>query len=412
MNFRESESYLLSLGNEVSAMKLGLDNIRTLLTELNNPQNEYKKVQIAGTNGKGSVCAFLDSICVSAGIKAGVYTSPHLISMTERIKFGGIEISEADFANYAQLVRKTAERLVRSGHLDYTPTFFEQVTAIALYSFADKNVELAILETGLGGRFDATTAANAEIVAITRIAVDHQEYLGRTLAEIAGEKAAVIHTGAKAVIGPQSDIADAVLIERCREVGVEPIRAAPNVANPYQLGLRGSHQVENAAVAIETAKVLMDENYPVSYLDITNGLLSAVHPGRLEWHGNVLLDGAHNLSGAKALRAFLNEIEDRPVTIVFGVMKDKEPAEMAAELFPNARRVILTRPENSRSMTVDELAAQIPAEFEEKVMGSENAADALRIAREHSGESDVILITGSLYLVGEVKKILNNERYA
>src|SRR5215204_205962 len=169
MNFQESAEYLLSLGNEVSTMKLGLENIRKLLAALGDRQNNYLKVQVAGTNGKGSVCAFLNSICLEAGIRDGKYTSPHLVSITERVQINGVDISENDFAKYATQVRETSERLVKSGKLESVPTFFEQVTAIALIAFADAGVELAILETGLGGKLDATTAANAQIAAITRI---------------------------------------------------------------------------------------------------------------------------------------------------------------------------------------------------------------------------------------------------
>src|SRR5687768_12144505 len=166
MNFSESVEYLYSLGNEVAAMKLGLENIRRLLDALENPHRKYKKVQVAGTNGKGSVCAFLDAICLKAGIKTGLYTSPHLISITERIKIGGVDIAEDEFARLAGGIRELSETLLARGELEYRPTFFEQMTAIALTAFADAGVELAILETGLGGRLDATTAAEADIAAI------------------------------------------------------------------------------------------------------------------------------------------------------------------------------------------------------------------------------------------------------
>src|SRR5262245_13016665 len=220
--FQESVDYLLSLGNEVSAMKLGLENIRRLLAELGNPQNNYPKVQVAGTNGKGSVCAFVNSICLEAGIKTGLYTSPHLVSITERIKINGKDIGEADFARFATQVRETAESLVSQGEIQYTPTFFEQVTAIALLAFSEAKVQLAILETGLGGRLDATTAANAEIAAITRIDYDHQQYLGETLEEIAAEKAAIVHEGSKVVIGEQTPRVLKVLLDRCRDLQIVP----------------------------------------------------------------------------------------------------------------------------------------------------------------------------------------------
>ncbi len=182
MNFDESIAYLLALGNEVSAMKLGLENIGKLLAALGNPEKNYVKIQIAGTNGKGSTCAFLEAICVCAKIKTGLTTSPHLISVTERIKIGGREIGEKDFARHATKIRELSEQIAAENKLETVPTYFEQLTAIALNAFAEAKVELAILETGLGGRFDATTAANAEIVAITPIDFDHQQILGNTLA--------------------------------------------------------------------------------------------------------------------------------------------------------------------------------------------------------------------------------------
>ena len=199
-------------------MKLGLENITALLAALGGPHNKYKKVQVAGTNGKGSVCAFLDSICREAGIRTGLYTSPHLVSITERIKIDGVDIGDDGFARLATHVRETAESLIAAGKLAYRPTFFEQVTAIALLAFAEHNVELAILETGLGGRFDAVTAANAEIVAITRIDLDHQEYLGETIEQIAAEKAAIIRQDSVVVIGDQSDIPLQIILDRCRDV--------------------------------------------------------------------------------------------------------------------------------------------------------------------------------------------------
>ncbi len=203
MNFDESLAYLLALGNEVSAMKLGLENIGKILAALGNPEKNYLKVQIAGTNGKGSTCAFLEAICVHANIKVGLTTSPHLVSITERIKIDGKEIGEKDFARQATLVKKTSERLVEAGELETVPTFFEQVTAIALSYFAEQKIELTILETGLGGRFDATTAANAEIVALTPIDFDHQNILGNSLAEIAAEKAAIIREDTRVIAAPQ-----------------------------------------------------------------------------------------------------------------------------------------------------------------------------------------------------------------
>jgi dihydrofolate synthase/folylpolyglutamate synthase len=496
VNFDEAQRYLLSLGNEVLAMKLGLENMRVLLRAFENPQDNFLKVQVAGTNGKGSVCAFLNSICLHARIRTGMYTSPHLISITERVRIDGVDITEESFASLATRVRVTAETLVASGELENIPTFFEQVTAIALLAFADAKVELAILETGLGGRLDATTAANAEICAISRIDLDHQQYLGETLEEIAAEKAAIIHEGSRVVIGEQRPEAMQVILERCRMFGIAPRLAsqevtergrnptgregvlgprlatepgrnptgrkgvlAPRLAtepgrNPtgregivdsqleandeseirsLQLGmapslqvgfppvsfttggsryadvvlrLQGKHQIENAAVAILLAEML-GEDISISKQNIVDGLETAIHPGRLEWIGRFLLDGAHNVGGAQALRAFMDDFVSRPITIVFGSMNDKDAAEIASLLFPVADKLILTRPDNPRARSTDDLLRVVPGDVDPKtVIITQNSAEAIAVAREAAGGHHLIVVTGSLYLVGEARKLL------
>ena len=433
MNFQESESYLYSLGNEVETMKLGLGNITTLLTALGGPHNKYKKVQVAGTNGKGSVCAFLDSICREADIRTGLYTSPHLVSITERIKTEGVDITEDEFARLATRVRETSESLVRGGRLERVPTFFEQVTAIALLAFAEHRVDLAILETGLGGRYDAVTAANAEIAAITRIDLDHQEYLGDTIQEIAAEKAAIIGTHSKVVALHQSREAEHAISGRCREVGVEPKWATENIVittvdedpeykfHVFTLAtesdnyphiephIRGRHQGENMAVAVGVAELLMDEGFQLSNLDICIGLGTADHPGRLEnLQPNFLLDGAHNPGGAKVLVNHLNEFYSyRPITLIFGAMRDKAVDEIASILWPKAEKLILTTPSNSRALTADELAANAPKSLTmESIVKTKSIDEAIKRAKAVTSEDGIIVVTGSLYLVGEVRKEL------
>jgi dihydrofolate synthase / folylpolyglutamate synthase len=422
VKFHEAASYLFSLGNEVEAMKLGLDNIRTLLSELGDPQQNYLKVQVAGTNGKGSVCAFLDSICREAGIRTGLYTSPHLVSITERVRIDGVDISAPEFARIAALVRETAEKLLADGRLEYRPTFFEQMTAIALVAFADAKVELAILETGLGGRLDATTAANAEIAAITSIGLDHREYLGDTIEQIAAEKAAIIRNDTEAVvIGRQKPRVLTVIWDRLRDMSPprpsirecavvfdESALGNPIRKLPSETGLRGMHQIENAEVAVLLADILR-KYFPITDDAIRHGLKSANHPGRLEYIGNFLLDGAHNPAGATALRKFLDEFEERPITMVFGSMKEKDIREIADILWPLAAQLILTRPSNSRAFSAEELSEYLPAASDPaRVQITDSVEDAIRIACEITPSNAVILVTGSLYLVGEAKKLLNN----
>ena len=430
MDFAESTQYLYSLGNEVSAMKLGLENIRKLLAALGDPQNNYPKVQIAGTNGKGSVCAFLDSICNTAGIRTGTFTSPHLITITERIRINGVDISEDDFARYATTVSETAESLLAKGELEYRPTFFEQITAIALVAFAAAKVEVAILETGLGGRLDATTAANAEIAAITRIDIDHQEYLGETIEEIAAEKAAIICQHSIAIIGEQKPEAMEVLLGRCREVGVIPsteckasvwavdmannsavtsFRTKRGLYDDPNLGLKGRHQIENARIAVMVAETLrFDFGLDLSAYNIVDGLENARHPGRLECQGKFLFDGAHNVAGANALRAYLDEFVRQPITLVFGAMKEKDVTQITKILFPKADNLILTRPNNERALTAQQIAEFAPEKYRERVVITETVADAIGKAKEIVHLDGIILVTGSLYLVGEVKGLLNN----
>ena len=434
MNFEESVKYLYSLGNEVLAMKLGLENIGKLLKALGEPQKKYLKVQIAGTNGKGSTVAFLEAICLQAGIKTGATTSPHLISVTERVRINGREISEADFARHATIVRNASEKLIEAGALETAPTYFEQVTAIALNAFAENKIELAILETGLGGRFDATTAARAEIVAITPIDYDHQRILGETLTEIAAEKAAIIRADTKVIIAPQKSEAEQVILGSCREVGVEPVRVTadfmikkphleinePVIAVNFEtdndtyhdmiLGLAGKHQVVNALTAVNIAEALREFGFQIEKEDIWLGLEKARHKGRLEFYQNYLFDGAHNASGAKALREFLDEFIDQPITLVFGAMRDKDLSEIAEILFPKAASLILTKPDNPRSMEIEELLKFVPKEVPRvNLYTTDNVAAALTLAGDVSGENDLICVTGSLYLVGEAQKILSEK---
>jgi dihydrofolate synthase / folylpolyglutamate synthase len=429
VNFHDTENYLLSLGNEVMAMKLGLENVSKLFAELGDPQKNYLKVQVAGTNGKGSVCAFINSICVRAGIETGVYTSPHLISITERIQINGAAIAEDEFARLATRVRDASESLIERCELDSVPTFFEQVTAIALLAFADAKVQLAILETGLGGRLDATTATNAEIAAITRIDIDHQQYLGETIRQIAAEKAAIIHPESKVIALRQSREVEEVIKGRCREVGVEPVWTTDNIrvhqdpavgstlivrfateggshGTAAFWGMPGRHQIENAAVAIGVAELLNDTGFQIDSMAIEIGLETANHPGRLEWIGRFLLDGAHNIGGAKALRAYLDEFVQKPITMIFGAMSDKDVREIAAQLFPKAHSVIVTRPDSPRAISPENLVELLPA-AEMPVTLTSNVSEALAKVEELS--SDVVLVTGSLYLVGEVRRILTSE---
>jgi len=400
MNFEAAVGYLLSLGHETLAIKLGLRNTELLLNALDNPERAFPSVQIAGTNGKGSTAAMLDSICQAAGIKTGLYTSPHLVSITERIKLSGSEITREEFAACATTVKDVCEQL------EARPTFFEQVTASCLLAFRKAQIELAILETGLGGRLDSTTAANAHIVAITQIAMDHQEYLGNTIASVAAEKAAIIRPGVRAVIGRQKypEALD-VLLERCKEAGVTPI-LVDSVSERFNLALRGRHQLENAAVAIRLAELLRETGFDIPDAAIRRGLETAEHPGRLELIPHepaFLIDGAHNPAGAESLRAYLDEFAQRPLTLVFGAMRDKQLEQIGEILFPVADVLVLTTVDNPRSASLEMLEPIALRYAQGKVLTSNSSAAALQMALANTPGEGMICVAGSLYLAGEMR---------
>ena len=278
--------------------------------------------------------------------------------------------------NLATQVKGAAESLVAKGKLQALPTFFEHVTAIALLAFKEAGVEIAILETGLGGRLDATTVAGASVVAITPIALDHQEYLGATLAEIAAEKAAIIQPGATAIIAAQEEEANEVIRQRAAQCEVQPLisdyetsieavtadghfivtfQTKENGTLSVGIGLRGRHQIENAATAIRLAEALKQQGWKIPAAAIVAGIATAKHAGRLEMMDGYLLDGAHNPSAAQTLLSYLNEFVKVPLTLVFGAMRDKNLDEMAAILFPAATRLVLTQADNPRSASAEEL---------------------------------------------------------
>jgi dihydrofolate synthase/folylpolyglutamate synthase len=430
MTFEETTEYLLSLGHETLAIKLGLRNTELLLETLGNPHRSYEVVQIAGTNGKGSTAAMLDSICRAARIPTGLYTSPHLISITERIKIDGSNISEYAFAKYASEVREAAENLLARGKIEALPTFFEQVTATALLAFREAAITLAILETGLGGRLDATTVAGANTVAITTVSLDHQEHLGETLEEIAFEKAAIIRPGVTAISATQSAQVLEVILKRCSECGVKvPVggcRTFELGARPgglfdvtfetdedryenVHLALRGRHQFTNACLAIQLAESLRSRGFAISKSAIAKGIEATRHEGRLSLHfgSSILLDGAHNPDAARALREYLDEFVKEPLTLVFGAMSDKRLAEMAAILFPGVDQLVLTQPANPRAASV-EILQTLAENFVQsnKIHAVPKVSEALKKARAVTSADGQICATGSLYLIGELSAAL------
>lgn len=429
MDFATSVRYLYSLGHEVLAAKFGLESIGLLLEKLGHPERSFKTVIVAGTNGKGSVAAMIDSIARAAGHRSALFTSPHLVRIQERIRFQGREITEADFASLASKVRAAGEDLVTAGELIGPPTFFEQVTAIALCHFRDCAAELAILEVGLGGRLDATNAVDRIVSVVTSIDLDHQQILGSTIEQIAGEKAAIIVTGTRAVIGRQHDqAASEVLMRRCLETDVLPVFANEPMAvetdnlggvifdydsslTHYERitpGLRGRHQADNAAAAIEAAELLNESGFPIPNEAIIKGLRDVSWPGRLELiedRPNILLDGAHNAAGARALREYLDEFWHVPITLMFGAMNDKDIDRMASVLFDAARTIVLTRVRDSRAADITRLGAAA-LRSSRNVIFAETVRKALSWARSVTPADGLVCVAGSLHLVGEVKRLM------
>jgi len=425
-------SYLYGLGNELAAMKLGLESIRLLLDRLGNPHERFRSVIVAGTNGKGSIVALIESIVRQAGLRTGLYTSPHLVSIEERVRVAGRNVSAERFVDLATRVREAAESLVADETLPAPPTFFEQITAIAFLEFAESRVDLAILEVGLGGRLDATNSVRPLVAAIAPVSFDHQQYLGTTLGEIAGEKAAVIKPGAAVVVGPQQSEALDVILRRCEECDIRPaitgnatIHHSENGRFTFSyetsvdsydrvvLGLRGRHQIDNALVAIHVAEALRGIGFDIAREHIVEGLARTTWPGRLELISGapaILLDGAHNAAGASALRAYLDEFRLSPLTLVFGAMDDKDVGAMLAELVAGAEAVVLTRPSSPRALAPSALAAALPSTVSPIL--TDSVEEALARAGEITPRDGMICVAGSLYLVGEVKALFAKGRPA
>ncbi len=410
--------------------KFSLEEIRTLLGALGNPQREFGSVLIAGTNGKGSTAATLASILTASGLCAGLYTSPHLARANERIRIGRVEIEDDDFARIYFRVHDTAERLVMSGELPQMPSYFEILTAQALVYFAEVKAEVAVLEVGMGGRLDATNVVDPLLSVITDISLDHMDWLGSTISEIAREKAGILRQGGTMVTLAQHPEANQVLGELATELDVRGVNAAaylpgPGVTGAYSLEVLGSqieidsplmgeHQHRNLALAIATAVELATKHgFNVTPASIAQGIRQTYWPGRLErmecGGAQWILDVAHNPAGAWALRAGLRStLEGRQLkTLIFSCLRDKPVTEMAQILFPLFDRVILAPIHAARAATMEDLLAAAATTGTTAVV-----ADSVRQALElpgksaRSGAGEVIVVSGSVYLVGEARSIL------
>ncbi|MCH7978814.1 MAG: bifunctional folylpolyglutamate synthase/dihydrofolate synthase [Acidobacteria bacterium] len=436
MDYAGATRYLISLGNEIRAsasdtvQKLGLGNITELLEDLERPQEAYRSILVAGTNGKGSVAAMLDAVLRAAGLRSGLYTSPHLVEINERIRVGGHPIPPAEFAELFSFLRSRIERLLAAGRLRYHPTYFECLTAMGMEYFRRRKCDLAVLEVGMGGRLDATNISAACVSLLTEIDFDHERFLGNTIAAIASEKAGVIKPGAVVVSAASHPAAAEVIRARAREQGARLVEVgkeycakevfrhegqysflacandAPSL--PVKLSLRGRHQVENALAAVAGARELARLGFPVSDADIQQGLASAEWPGRLELfreRPRVFLDGAHNPSAARALVRFWEEnFPSRRLILVYGAMRDKAVQEIMEILFPKVSAVVLTRPEQFRAAAPETLR-ELSSHLSRNLVIEPAPAAALEAALAMASDEDVIFVTGSLFLVGDIKRL-------
>jgi dihydrofolate synthase/folylpolyglutamate synthase len=410
MNYPDSVRFLYALGNEMKSAKLGLERIRAVLAELGNPETAYRVVHVAGTNGKGSTCAMIDAGLQAAGIRTGLFTSPHLVEPTERIQIGGIPVSEADFTQAFNTVHRAAESL----DLDCHPTYFETVAAMGFLLFREKGVHMAVVEVGLGGRLDATNVVHPALCVITPIDFDHEVYLGNTIESIAGEKAGILKPRVPAVFAKQRPEAAAVLDARASQLGIAVRQAADacirnldidargsrfeiDVVGPVVCPLAGEHQVDNAV----TAALALDA------LGVSpEGIAEAQWPGRLEHispNPDVILDGAHNPAGARALARYLERFyAHRKRWIVYGAMRDKSIEEIAGILFPWADELIFTAPDSPRALRPEALIEMADG-LAGRCRATLNIGAALDLIQKEASADDVIIITGSLFLVGEAR---------
>jgi dihydrofolate synthase / folylpolyglutamate synthase len=442
-SYQTALARMYALGHELAVLpshKFDLAHMRVLLNALDHPERRFPSVLIAGTNGKGSTAATLASILSASGLRIGLYTSPHLVRINERIRINGENIDDEKFALLHDMVERTAERLIEDGELPWHPSFFEMLTAMAFEYFATSKVDIAILEVGMGGRLDATNVVEPRVSMITDISLDHEKFLGNTIAEIAREKAGIIRPGGVVVTLPQTPaandvIGNTILDQNATAVSAVPYvpplsPAAPSYATstdttlsryPLQvLGkqilvetpLVGRHQLRNVALAIAAAEELSKQGFPVTADAIEQGIRETRWPGRFHVipasssTPEYVFDVAHNPAGAWALRSTLSSCyENRRLIFIFGAMRDKAIAEMCEILFPLAERVIATQADNPRSATVQEISRAAHRTHAEIEM-SADVPSALALARELAGTNCVIVITGSIYVVGEAMRVL------
>ncbi len=381
MQYEKALEYIYS--RELFGIKLGLKNISELMEKLGNPQDSFKSIHVAGTNGKGSVCSLISSILRKQGYKVGVYTSPHLVDFRERIMVNGKKIEKKNVSDALSKIKSFVK--------DHT--YFEIVTAMSFIYFKQQKVDFAVMEVGMGGRLDATNLLKPEVSVITNIALEHTEHLGDTIEKIAFEKAGIIKPGIPVVTSENGDGLK-VIKDICKERGCELSIVKPRKVD---MSLKGSFQNQNASLALETIEVLKKRGYKISSDAVSLGLMSAKWPGRMEYISkNVIFDCAHNPPGAKSLAEDLKKMK-KDIYLVLGIMKDKDIKGICSSLEPVAKEIIITKPKIQRA----EMPEKIACFIKNKVTVIEDVGDALEYAKLKAGKEGLVVLTGSIFTVGE-----------
>jgi dihydrofolate synthase/folylpolyglutamate synthase len=419
MTYQEILTYLYSLGR--FGIKPGLANIKSLLSNLSDPQDALRVIHVAGTNGKGSTASFISAILSAGGCKVGLFTSPHLVSFTERLRINSIEIDEKEVVSVAGRVISAAPA---------GTTFFEMVTAMALLYFAEQGTDAVVLETGMGGRLDATNVTPKLLSIITPIALDHCEYLGESVTRIAREKAGIISQGKPTVVSSQPEEAIEVIEQTCTVLGSALYSFGRHFSASWENsgltyhglewnlaglkpGIPGRYQAGNAATALCAAELLALDGFPIDRDVARAGLERAFWPGRMEMIGTsprILLDGAHNPAGAAALVEGLSEIHRERLIVIMGVMSNKDVEGILTPLLPLTERVLAVAPGMPLAFSSADLAERC-ASAGIHATDAGTVARALEIALREAGSEDLILVCGSLFTVGEARAILTSRKF-
>ncbi len=427
MKYEQCLKYLEKIQN--LGIKFGLDNVRTILSSFKNPHQKYPSVLVAGTNGKGSVCAMLTQILIHHDLRPGLFTSPHLVKPEERIRIGNRLIPSRDFCRILTVLKARIEELIASKKLLTPPTYFELLTCLALVYFEEQKVDIAVLEVGMGGRFDATNVVKPCVSVITTISGEHQKFLGESLNQIAREKAGIVKPGVPVVCGVEEAGAYQTIKKRAEELkapfyGVFHRKDSFSVRKTkteysfiyrsdeeryvFSPSLQGEHQGRNAAVAIAACEQLSTGWKRLEKDKIIEGIEETSWEGRLEVVSReplVILDGAHNVEGALALKKYIEDSLPSPLIFLFAVMQDKEIEKIADILFPQAEKVILTRFPYFKAASPDDIETKTPG-YQDRIIKEPDPRKALKLAVRRAGPDGCVVAAGSLFLVGEIKKII------